>query len=141
MTFGRQHLHKREKTELRKGTDNFPTLAAPPVPQSPLPFFKYIRVIRDNLIAGFHEDVYTERIVERRFLWFHSFIINDPDGVKRVLVDNVSNYVKADVVLPIVRPVLGNGLVTSEGETWRTHRKIMAPCFGPRVIPKYAAAM
>ena len=122
-------------------TEASPELAGPVAPKHPLPFFKYLRVSRDNFIAGLHEDVFRERIHERKFLWFRSFIINDPAGIKRVLLDNGSNYVKADILRPVLGPALGMGLVTSEGETWRSLRKLIAPVFDHRSVEGCASMM
>ena len=41
----------------------------------------------------------------------------------------------------MLEPGLGRGLMTSEGETWRRHRRIMAPAFDPRSIAGYAPIM
>lgn len=126
------------RTREWKAEEAFSRLAGPRPPKRPLPFFKYLRVSRDNFIAGLHESAFSEPIYERKFLWFRSFVINHPDGVKRVLLDNVANYVKADILRPILGPALGVGLVTSDGETWRGLRKLISPVFDPRSVEGYA---
>jgi cytochrome P450 len=112
-------------------------LAGPAAPDRPLGFFKFVRVTQDNFIAGFHEGAYRRGILERKFLWFRSFIINEPDGIKRVLLDNAANYVKADILRPTLGPALGSGLVTSEGDKWRALRKLIAPVFDQQSIESY----
>jgi cytochrome P450 len=116
-------------------------LARPIQPTKPLPFFKFLRVSQDNFVAGFHEGLASEPIYERRFLWFRSFIINDPSGIKRVLLENRSNYTKADILRPVLGPALGTGLVTSDGETWRSLRKLIAPVLDPRSVEGYGPVM
>ena len=54
----------------------------------------------------------------------HVYVINHPDDVKRVLVSNHNNYRKG-FGLDRVRMLLGNGIVTSDGELWRTQRYMM----------------
>ena len=127
-----------ERSATAKPTESRPRLAGPIAPKRPLPFFKYLRVSRDNFIAGLHEGVFSEPVYERKFLWFRSFVINDPDGIKRVLLDNRSNYVKADILRPVLGPALGVGLVTSDGETWRGLRKLISPVFDYRSVEGYA---
>jgi cytochrome P450 len=51
-----------------------------------------------------------------------------PAAIKHVLLDNAANYQKTEITRRILEPGLGRGLVTSEGETWRRHRRTMAPC-------------
>ncbi|MGH7074544.1 MAG: cytochrome P450, partial [Stellaceae bacterium] len=116
-------------------------LASPVLPKMPLPFFKYLRVSQDNFVAGFHEGLASEPIYERKFLWFRSFIVNDPSGIKRVLMENRSNYTKADILRPVLGPALGTGLVTSDGETWRSLRRLIAPVFDPRSVDGYGPIM
>lgn len=53
-------------------------------------------------------------------------LVTSPEGLKHVLHDNAKNYVKG---YAIVKPLLGEGLVTSEGELWRRQRKLMQPAF------------
>lgn len=135
-----QAIGQEPSTGVRSAQDG-PPLAAPKTPKDPLPFFKYLRVSRDNFIAGLHEAVFSEPIYERKFLWFRGFVINDPDGVKRVLLENRSNYVKADILRPVLGPALGVGLVTSDGETWRGLRKLISPVFDYRSVESYAPIM
>src|SRR5262249_58564422 len=47
-------------------------------------------------------------------------------------------YKKAELTRRLLEPGLGGGLLTSEDETWRRHRRIMAPAFDRRSIESYA---
>ena len=58
-----------------------------------------------------------------------------------MLVDNVANYPKTEIERRFLVAVFGDGLLTSNGETWRAHRKIMAPSFDPRSVASYAPIM
>ena len=55
-----------------------------------------------------------------------------------MLLDNAANYIKSELTRRLLEPGLGRGLLTSEGETWRRHRRIMAPAFDARSIVNYA---
>jgi cytochrome P450 len=68
-------------------------------------------------------------------------IANDPALVRHVLVDNAGNYRMARVRQKILRPILKDGLLTAEGETWKRSRKAMAPVFTPRHIAGFARRM
>ena len=66
--------------------------------------------------------------------------VNDPELIRQVLVDDARGY-KKGLVLERTRAVLGEGLLTSEGELHRRHARIAAPAFGPRRVAGYHAAM
>jgi cytochrome P450 len=67
----------------------------------------------------------------------YTYVIHHPDDVKRVLVNNHKNYTKG-VGLDRVKILLGNGIMTSEGEFWRKQRYMMQPMFHRRVITEFA---
>jgi len=68
----------------------------------------------------------------------YAYVINHPDDVKRVLVTNHSNYCKG-FGLDRVKMLVGNGLVTSEGDFWRSQRLMMQPMFHRKAIAQFGA--
>ena len=66
-----------------------------------------------------------------------SWVISNPDDVKRVLVTNRRNYTKG-IGIDRVRLLLGNGIMTSEGDFWRRQRRMMQPAFHRQVIERFA---
>lgn len=68
------------------------------------------------------------------------YVINHPDDVKRVLVSNHRNYTKG-IGLDRVKILLGNGIMTSEGDFWRRQRYMMQPAFHRRVITEFASVI
>ena len=66
---------------------------------------------------------------------------HDPAAVRHVLLDNAANYRKDDLQLRILRPGLGDGLLTAEGEDWRVQRRALAPLFSPRQVAEFAPAV
>lgn len=84
----------------------------------------------------FHELGDTYRVfAPGRDSW--TWVIHHPDDVKRVLVTNHRNYTKG-VGLDRVKLLLGNGIMTSEGEFWRRQRRMMQPAFHRKVIEQFA---
>ena len=118
-----------------------PALAGPIPPRDPLPFFTYLRTVRRNFIEALDETMYRAPIIRQRSAFSPSFIVSAPAGVRRVLLDNAANYPKAPVEHRILGPAMGNGLILSEGDTWRAHRRIMAPAFDHRTNERYAPVM
>jgi cytochrome P450 len=64
------------------------------------------------------------------------YVINHPDDIKRVLVSNHGNYLKG-FGLDRVRMLLGNGIVTSDGDLWRKQRYLMQPMFHRRMLIQF----
>src|SRR5574341_462994 len=58
-----------------------------------------------------------------------AYLINHPDFVRHVLVDNSRNYSKETYINQSFHKVVAEGLLTSEGETWRRQRRMMQPAF------------
>ena len=122
-------------------TSKNPVLPAPVPPAGPLPVLKYLNALRDNTVATFSQQAYEQDIVERRVLGNHMFVVSEPSAVKHVLLDNVGNYIKTEITRRILEPGLGRGLITLEGETWKAHRRTMAPSFDLRSIAAYTPIM
>jgi len=64
-----------------------------------------------------------------RDLW----VLSHPDHVRHVLVDHHANFTKG-VGIERVAILLGNGIMTSEGDDWRRQRKLIQPTFHRKVI-------
>lgn len=69
------------------------------------------------------------------------FLVAHPDGVDRVLHANAGNYRKQTRTYAKIRELMGEGLVTSDGGTWRRHRELVQPAFHHRQIERFAAVV
>ena len=67
----------------------------------------------------------------------YNYVINHPDDIKRVLLSNHRNYTKGEG-MDRVKILLGNGIMTSEGDFWRRQRRMMQPSFHRRVIDQFS---
>jgi cytochrome P450 len=70
----------------------------------------------------------------------NAFYIQDPDDIERVLVSDARNYTK-DRFMRDLRRVVGQGLLTSEGDFWRRQRRLAQPAFHRQRIRGYGEAM
>src|SRR5262249_13936257 len=76
-----------------------------------------------------------EDVIQGRFFGRSSFIINTPDAIRHVLVDNYENYTRTPPGIRVLRPMLGEqGLLIAEGRAWKHQRRTLAPAFTPRAV-------
>jgi cytochrome P450 len=68
------------------------------------------------------------------------FVVSHPLHAEYVLARNQDNYLKAFTYRPL-RVFLGSGLLTSEGATWRRHRRLIQPVFARRQVMGFAPQM
>jgi cytochrome P450 len=68
-------------------------------------------------------------------------VVNDPAAVRRVFLDNVANYRKDAVQMRLLKSGDGDGLLTADGEVWKTQRRSLAPLFSPRQVLAFASPM
>jgi cytochrome P450 len=115
-----------------------PVLAGPKAPAKRLSLFAALRAMNDNPLATIPMVAYEQPIWEARSIFGNQLLVSDPAGIKRVLVDNVANYPKTALDVRILSTAFGDGLLTSDGEKWRGHRRVMAPSFDHRSIASYA---
>ena len=121
---------------------NIPATHRPLVPPSPprapetMTTLGRLAVLRDNAIATWGQRAYEEDIIQGRFLLRSSFILNTPDAIRHVLVDNYENYTRTPAGFRVLRPVVGEGLLTAEGRAWKHQRRTLSPAFHPSSDPQ-----
>jgi cytochrome P450 len=68
-------------------------------------------------------------------------VVSHPAGVRHVLTENAANYEKGALQRRVLGPMLADGLLLTEGETWRRARKLLAPLFTPARMQTLVARM
>jgi cytochrome P450 len=68
------------------------------------------------------------------------YMFNHPDHIEEITRRQHRSF-KKDYFIESLRPLLGNGLLTSEGEAWRRQRAMAQPAFQAKQIQQYAATM
>lgn len=113
----------------------------PIVPPRPAPAsesmtsLERMRTLKRSAIGTWSSRAYEEDIIRGRFLGRGSFILNNPDAIRHVLVDNYENYTRTPVGIRVLRPILGeDGLLLAHGKSWKLQRRTLAPAFSPRAV-------
>lgn len=120
-------------------------LSAPVLPPGPKGQF-LLGVMRDYQRDqfGFVERCAREYgdIVRMKFLYVHSVFLFHPDHIESVLVTNQRNFVKpASMRTPFMQRLVGNGLLTSEGDFWKRQRRLAQPAFHRERVNAYGSVM
>jgi unspecific monooxygenase len=93
-----------------------------------------LSAIRKSAIGTWGQRAYEDDIIKGRFFGHSSFILNTPEAIRHVLVENYENYTRTPAGFRVLRPMLGEGLLIAEGRSWKHQRRTLAPAFTPRAV-------
>jgi len=116
----------------------------PRVRPNPLSLWRYGRALGRDPIAfqrgrfELYGDTYTSQVGSISML-----VTRDPEHLVRVLIEDAASYQKAErgIGPAQLRRLLGNGLVSSNGDFWREQRRQIQPAFAAQHLRGYAATM
>ena len=107
----------------------------PPRNAGPVPVWRgFFGERARTAVYGWSERAFETDYIRRNVFGYRVHIPLRPELIERVLLDNAANYLKPDIVLKILRPTVGRGLLSSDGELWREQRRIVAANFAPAAI-------
>src|SRR6266536_4937742 len=118
------------------------TTARPPGPKGGLIGGVMREFNRDTL--GFIERAQSEYgdVVRMRFLYVPALFLYHPDDIEYVLSTNPKNFIKSmSLRSNFFQRLVGNGLLTSQGEEWKRQRRLSQPAFHRERIASYADTM
>jgi cytochrome P450 len=117
-----------------------PPVNYPPGPSSRLPLNLFFDFLRDPLTVLHNLSKEYGDISHFKFGKQHIYLVNNPDYIKDVLVNYDNNFIKSRG-LQLAKRVLGEGLLTSEGELHHRQRQLIQSVFHPDEIHNYANIM
>lgn len=104
----------------------------PPRPRSLSPLAGLIRTAwrgDGNLLTLLPASAYRMRIGQLGWSRRTTWIINDPEAARAVLVDSEDVYPKSDLMTGALGPLIGDSIFTSSGARWRQQRRMIDPSF------------
>ncbi len=115
----------------------------PPKPE-PRPddvsLWRYARLFRRDILSAQPARLYRAWMAEFRTPFFRSYLMNQPNLVQTVLKERPEDFPKSSRVSEGLRPLLGNSVFVTNGETWQRQRRIIDPAFeGGRLRDTYPA--
>ncbi|CCB64372.1 cytochrome P450 [Hyphomicrobium sp. MC1] len=120
-----------------------PALYPPTVtpPAQPLPLLPFLRRFIRNPLRAIPQAVYEEPVVtygkKRPLLAW----VTNPALIENILVKNAEQFPKTRLDLRVLRPIVGDGLLTAQNESWRWQRKIASPPFRHTELLTYVPTM
>jgi cytochrome P450 len=100
-----------------------------------------LRVLASNPLEAWTKAHFEKPIVMGGLSIGRVALVSDPAAIRRVLMDNNQNYHKDWLQQRVLSAGLTNGLLTAEGQQWRTQRRALAPLFARRTVLSFSAAM
>ena len=101
----------------------------PPARPDRVSLLRYLRLFRQDLLSAQPARLYRAWMAEFRTPFFRSFLVNQPDLVRTVLVDRPQDFPKSDRVRAGLAPLLGRSVFVTNGEEWARQRRIIDPAF------------
>src|SRR5258708_1151910 len=112
------------------------TLTPPMPPMAPdrIGGLEVLFTIRRNALSAFPKRCIEEPVVRLRAAGRPLALVTAPDAVGHMMITNAEDYVRLPFGRRVLGPIVGKGLLVSEGEDWRAQRRAMAPAFTPRNV-------
>lgn len=130
------HPSASEDAIIQRGPYRFP-----PGLKRNLPFYLFSKFFRsDNPILLFEYLTRYGRAAHYRLLHNHIVLLHDPSDIREVLVDKAQFFIK-ERTQKRMRILLGEGLITADGEHHKRQRRIAAPAFHRQRIQAYAGTI
>jgi cytochrome P450 len=118
-------------------------MTQPPKP-APRPdkvsLWRYVRLFRSDILSAQPARLYRAWMAEFKTPFFRSYMINDTRLIDLVLKQRPDDFPKSDRIGAGLRPLLGNSVFLTNGDTWKKQRRIIDPAFeGGRLRDTYPA--
>ncbi len=117
-----------------------PYPVAVPLVSQPWGIWRTLKAVRHNVLSIIPEIATRQPIVSGKMVrrWH---MVMDPDALRKILLENLSNYPKSEVTKNLLEPAIGESLFIAEGDQWRWQRRTAAPVFSSRNVQNLAPVM
>jgi cytochrome P450 len=112
-------------------------------PARPLPTVLALWRLLDNPLEAWPQAVYEAPFYAppRQLPNAHTQFVMHPPAIKHMLLDAVEDFPKGETFRRLLRPALGEGLLTAEGAHWKWQRQAAAPAFRHDRLLSFVPAM
>lgn len=117
----------------------------PPKPQArpdKVSLWRYLKLFRQDLLSAQPQRLYRAWMAEFRTPFFRSYMINQPELINTVLKQRPDDFPKSNRISEGLRPLLGDSVFLTNGDTWKRQRRIIDPAFeGGRLKDTFPAML
>lgn len=107
----------------------------PPRQTRPLGLWKTAQVLRHSPVEILPQEAFQFTRISAPFLGRTVHTLSGPDEMKAVLQDDPDAWRKSPLIQRMLRPILGDAILTAHGEGWKIQRKVLQPGFvRPRIM-------
>ncbi len=99
------------------------------------------RLMRDNPLATLPEALFRETQLTGRYTGRSVHQLSGPEPMKAVMQDHFQAWRKSPLIMRMLRPILGDAILTAHGESWRRQRMTLQPAFLKRRLDRFAPLM
>ncbi|MBF7047513.1 cytochrome P450 [Campylobacter volucris] len=96
---------------------------------------------RRSWLDGLYERSYKMMMGRVQMPGFDLYVVNDPKEVRRIMVDEVREYPKSQLLHELLEPLLGVSIFTTNGRVWEKQRELLRPSFEMTRISKVFGLM
>lgn len=118
----------------------FCPVASPPLTE-PVSLLTTARLMRDNPMAILPEPLFRETRLTGPYLGQEVHEVSGPAEMKSIMMDNFSAWRKSPLILRMLKPVLGDAILTAHDESWHRQRKLVQPSFLKRRLDAFIPIM
>ena len=84
---------------------------------------------RRSWLDGLYEKSYKMKMGRVKMPGLDLHVVNDPKEVRRIMVDEVREFPKSELLHELLNPLLGDSIFTTNGEVWEKQRDLIKPSF------------
>lgn len=96
---------------------------------------------RRSWLDGLYERSYKMKSGRVKMPGFDLVIANHPKDVRNIMVDEVKEFPKSQLLHELLSPLLGESIFTTNGEVWKRQRELLRPSFEQARITKVFSLM
>lgn len=100
----------------------------PPLKNKASLLFTFLKK-RRSWLDGLYERSYAMKMGRVKMPGLDLHVINEPDLVHKVLVDDVKEFPKNELLGHLLEPLLGESIFTTNGDQWKKQREMLNPSF------------